>query len=87
MKDISIGQFWCSNRNYASAQDLLTFCSNVGLKLTVHDDINLKLELFSNREVVSIYDFCEYVEHWNREGRDMVLNFLKERSEEIVEEI
>lgn len=42
MKDIHISDFWKSDRNYASCQDLENFCDQCGLKLAMHDLINLK---------------------------------------------
>ena len=61
MKKISISQFWKSNRNYASLQDIEKFCDYSGLKLGVYDQINLKNCIFTKREVISIYEFCELI--------------------------
>jgi len=37
MKKITIQDFWITNRNYASPQDIITFCSSCGLKIGIHD--------------------------------------------------
>jgi hypothetical protein len=42
MKNISIHDFWLTNRNYASPQDIISFCSSCGLKIGIHDEINMK---------------------------------------------
>ena len=46
MKNISIGEFWQSDRNYASPQDIEKFCESCGLRLGIYEQINLKSELF-----------------------------------------
>lgn len=39
------------------------------------------------REVVSIYEFCDVVPHWRRKGGDMIADFLKQRSEQLVQNL
>jgi hypothetical protein len=55
MKNISIQEFWLTNRNYASPQDIISFSLSCGLKIGIHDEINMKAELFNDREIISIY--------------------------------
>ena len=49
MKKIKIQDFWKSERNFASFEDILAFCTSVGLRLEISDEINLKNELFMNK--------------------------------------
>jgi hypothetical protein len=41
-RQISISDFWQSDRNYASAAEIVAFCRNWGLNLPEYDVINLK---------------------------------------------
>jgi hypothetical protein len=87
MKNISIHDFWLTNRNYASPQDIISFCSSCGLKISIHDEINMKAEIFNDREIISIYEFCENVPFWKEKGKEMVSDFLKKRSELLIEQL
>lgn len=69
MKNVSIREFWLTNRNYASPQDIISFCSSCGLKIGIHDEINMKAEIFKDREIISIYDFCELIPFWKIRGK------------------
>ncbi len=80
MKNILINDFWHSNRNHASLQDISSFCKSCGLAITIQDEINLKEEVFTAKEIISIYDFCELIPVWHEKGREVVSNFLKKRS-------
>ena len=80
MKNLLISDFWKSDRNYASSDDLEGFCEQCGFKLGINDQINLKAELFSDREVISIYQFCDLIPHWKENCQEMIGEFLKQRS-------
>ena len=41
-RQISIFDFWKSNRNWASANDIANFCKACGLNLPEYDVVNLK---------------------------------------------
>ena len=46
-----------------------------------------KAEIFKDREIVSIYDFCECIPFWKEQGKEMVSDFLKKRSEVLIEQL
>jgi hypothetical protein len=58
MKQIDISEFWQSDHNCASAEDIIAFCKGCGLSLNSHDRINLKGELFSDKEMVYLDKFA-----------------------------
>ena len=86
-KQIGVKEFWQSDRNYASAQDLVSFCKNSGLHLPEYDIINLKNEIFSNKETIYLEQFISYVPYWEQQDKEGVQEFLKKRSEELLTKI
>ncbi len=47
----------------------------------------MKAEIFKDREIISIYEFCENVPFWKEKGKEMVSDFLKKRSELLIEQL
>jgi len=84
MKQVTIADFWKSDQNCASANDILTFCKGCGLQLSTHDLINLKGEVFHNREMLYLEQFAELVPYWKEQGREMIADFLKKRSDALL---
>ena len=86
MHNISIGDFWKTNRNYVSVADLFKFCEMCGLELGAYDQISMKTELFKKKDVLSSYEFCECIPYWKHDNsREVVTNFLRERTEQVVQ--
>lgn len=48
MKKIFINDFWQSELNSASAEDIISFCKGCGFILSRHDETNLKAEMFAD---------------------------------------
>lgn len=63
-RQISIFDFWQSDRNCASASDIVAFCKNCGLHLPSYDIINLKSEIFANKETIYVDHFAEMIPYW-----------------------
>jgi hypothetical protein len=39
------------------------------------------------REVISIYEFCDLIPQWKKKGGEMISEFLKERSQKLVQTV
>lgn len=86
-KQVSISDFWQSDRNCASAVDIVSFCKHVGLNLPEYDVINIKSEIFSCNEAISVDQFALYIPFWEGQEKDSVSEFLKKRSDMLLDKL
>lgn len=80
-RQISIFDFWQSDRNCASASDIVNFSKNCGLHLPEYDVINIKSEIFANQETIFVDQFAALVPFWDLQEKNTVAEFLKKRSD------
>jgi hypothetical protein len=69
MKQIDISEFWQSDHNCASPEDIFAFCKGCGLSLKTHERINLKAEIFSDKEMIYLDKFAELIPFWKMQGK------------------
>lgn len=83
MHPTTLEDFWRSNRNHASYDDLKGFCEDAGLKLTPDDQLDIMNSLFAKSAIISITEFVTRIQSWTENAETIVMNFLKNRSEKL----
>lgn len=64
MHPTTLEDFWTSNRNHASYDDLKGFCEDAGLKLTPDDQLDIMNSLFAKTAIISINEFVKRIDAW-----------------------
>lgn len=86
-RQISIFDFWQSDRNCASASDIVSFCKNCGLFLPEYDIINIKSSIFANQETIYVDKFASLIPFWEESEKDTVAEFLRRRSDQLLNKL